>query len=75
MARRVDMSLDRDAIVAAAEEAYALVRRARAADIPGEMTASPVRPDVMQQTGAARADLYVTDEEVLGLLRTAGRRA
>ena len=69
------MSLDRDAIVAAAEEAYALVRRARAADIPGEMTASPVRPDVMQQTRAARANLYVTDEELLGLLRTAGRRA
>lgn len=73
---RVDMSLDRDAIVATAEEAYALVQRARAADIPGEMTASPVRPDVMQQTWAARADLHVTDEEVLGLLRTAsGRRA
>jgi hypothetical protein len=30
----------------------------------------------MQQTWAARADLHVTDEEVLGLLRTAsGRRA
>jgi hypothetical protein len=69
------MSLDRDAIVATAEEAYALVRRARAADIPGGMTVSRVRPDVMQQTRAARADLYVTDEEVLGLLRTPGRRA
>ena len=74
MAPRVDMSLDRDAIVATAEEASALVRRARAADIRGEMTASPVSPDVMQQTWAALADLPVTGEEVLGLLGTAGGR-
>ena len=69
------MSIDRDAIVATAQEAYAPVLRARAAEIPGEMRASPIRPDVTHQTRAARADLYVTDEEVLGLLRTAGRRA
>jgi hypothetical protein len=69
------MSIDRDAIVATAQEAYAPVLRARAAEIPGEMRASPIRPDVTQQTRAARADLYVTDEEVLGLLRNAGRRA
>ena len=70
------MSVDREATVATAEEAYAPVWRARAADIPGEMTANAVRPDAMQRISAARVDLHVTDEEVLGLLRTAsGRRA
>jgi hypothetical protein len=71
---RVDMSLERDAILATAEEAYALVRRARGADSPGEMTASPVRPDAMRQTWAARADLHVIDEELLGVRRTASAR-
>jgi hypothetical protein len=70
MARRVHMSLDREAIVATAEPAYALVWRALAADIPGKV-ASAVRPGVMQQISAARADLHVIDEEVLGSLRTA----
>jgi hypothetical protein len=65
------MSLDREAIVATAEPAYALVWRALAADIPGKVTASAVRPGVMQQISAARVDLHVIDEEVLGSLRTA----
>jgi hypothetical protein len=55
------MSLDREAIVATAERAYALMWRALAADVPG----------VMQQISAARVDLHVTDEEVLGVQRTA----
>jgi hypothetical protein len=65
------MSLDREAIVATAEPAYALVWRALAADIPGKVTASAVCPGVMQQISAARVDLHVIDEEVLGSLRTA----
>jgi hypothetical protein len=65
------MSLDRETIVATAERAYALMRRALAADLPGEVTASAVRPGVMQQISAARVDLRVIDEEVLGSLRTA----
>jgi hypothetical protein len=65
------MSLDREAIVATAERAHALMWRALAADIPGEVPASAVRPGVMQQISAARVDLDVTDEEVLGSLRTA----
>jgi hypothetical protein len=65
------MSLDREAIVATAERAYALMWRALAADIPREVTASAVRPGVMQQISAARVDLQVADEEVLGSPRTA----
>jgi hypothetical protein len=45
--------------------------RALAADIPGEVTASAVRAGVIQQISAARVDLHVIDEEVLGSLRTA----
>jgi hypothetical protein len=65
------MSLDREAIVATVGEVYAHMWRALAADIPGALTASVVCPDVMQQISAARVDPHVTDEEMLGLLRTA----
>jgi hypothetical protein len=64
------MSLDREAIVATAERAYAHVASPSRSD-PGGVTASAVRPGVMQQISAARVDLHVTDEEVLGSLRTA----
>lgn len=62
---------DREAIVATVEETYALMGRALSTDLPGEVTATAVRPDVMEQIAAARVDPYVTDEEMLGLLRTA----
>jgi hypothetical protein len=65
------MSLDREAIAATVGEVYAPMWRALAADIPGALTASVVRPDVMQQISAARVDPQVTDEETLGLLATA----
>jgi hypothetical protein len=66
------MSLDdREAIVATVEETYALMGRALSTDIPGDVTATAVRPEVMQQISTARVDPYVTDEEMLQLLRTA----
>jgi len=70
------MSRDREAIVATAEEAYPLVWRAPAAtrDSPGGVTASAVRPDVMQQISATGVDLHMTDEEVFDLLATASGR-
>jgi hypothetical protein len=64
------MSLDREAIVATAERAYALVWRALAAEIPGAVPPSAVGRGVMQQISAARVDLHVI-EEVLGSLRSA----
>jgi hypothetical protein len=66
------MSLeDREAIVATVEETYALMGRALRTDIPSDVMSSSVRPDVMQQISTAHVDPYVTDEEMLQLLRTA----
>jgi hypothetical protein len=48
--------------------------RALAADTPGEVTASAVRPGEMRQISAARVGVHVTDEEVLGSQRTASGR-
>jgi hypothetical protein len=66
------MSLDdREAIVATVEETYALMGRALSTDIPSDVMRAAVRPEVMQQISTARVDPYVTDEEMLRLLRTA----
>jgi hypothetical protein len=62
---------DREAIVATVEETYALMGRAVATDIPSEVIERSVRPEIMEQIRLARVDPYVTDEEMLGLLREA----
>lgn len=62
---------DREAIVATVEETYALMGRALSTDIPSDVAATAVRPDVMQQISAAAVDQYVTDKEMLQLLRIA----
>jgi hypothetical protein len=66
------MSLaDREAIVATVEETYALMGRALSTDIPAELRTTVVRPEVLEQISQARVDQYVTDREMLRLLRTA----
>jgi len=66
------MSLeDREAIVATVEETYALMGRALSTDVPGAVLQTAVRPEVMQQILAASVQPYVTDGEMLELLRTA----
>jgi hypothetical protein len=66
------MSLeDREAIAATVEETYALMGRALSTDIPGDVMARSVRPEVMEEIARAAVDPYVTDEEMLGLLRRA----
>lgn len=62
---------DREAIVATVEETYALIGRALSTDIPGDVLARAVRPEVIQQISAATIDPYVTDGEMLELLRIA----
>lgn len=62
---------DREAIVATVEETYALMGAALATDIPGQVVAHAVRPEILQRIAEAGADPYVTDEEMLGLLREA----
>jgi hypothetical protein len=62
---------DREAIVATVEETYALMGRAVATDIPSEVIERSVRPEIMQQITSAGENPYVTDEEMLGLLREA----
>src|SRR6266540_2557432 len=62
---------DREAIAATVEETYALVGRALSTDIPSDLLATAVRPEVMREIMEARVDPYVTDEEMLQLLRTA----
>jgi hypothetical protein len=62
---------DREAIVAAVEETYALMGAALATDIPSQVIESAVRPEILQRIAEAGADPYVTDEEMLGLLREA----
>jgi hypothetical protein len=62
---------DREAIVATVEETYALMGRALSTDIPGSVVESAVRPEAMQHIREAQLDPYVTDEEMLGLLREA----
>jgi hypothetical protein len=66
------MSLaDREAIVATVEETFALMGRALSTDIPAELRTTVVRPEVLEQISQARVDQYVTDREMLRLLRTA----
>jgi hypothetical protein len=66
------MSLeDREAIVATVEETYALMGRALSTDVPGGVSDVAVRPDVIERLARARVDPYVTDEEMLALLREA----
>ncbi len=62
---------DREAIVATVEETYALMGRALSTDIPGGVRDIAVRPDVIERIARARVDPYVTDEEMLALLREA----
>src|SRR5438105_12085158 len=66
------MSLeDREAIVATVDETYALMGRALTTDIPSAVVERAMRPEVMQQIRSASVDPYVSDEEMLGLLRMA----
>jgi hypothetical protein len=62
---------DREAIVATVEETYALMGAALTTDIPSQVIEHAVRPEILQQIVSAGADPYVTDEEMLGLLREA----
>jgi len=62
---------DREAIVATVEETYALMGRALAADVAPEVVERSVRPEIIEEIRAARVDSYVSDEEMLGLLREA----
>ena len=45
--------------------------RALTTNVPTNLIANAVRPDVVQQISAASIDPYVTDNEMLQLLRTA----
>ena len=66
------MSLeDREAIVSTVQETYGLMGRALSTDIPSQLLETAIRQDVMQQLKAAKLDPSVSDEEMLGLLRTA----
>jgi hypothetical protein len=62
---------DREAIVATVEETYALMGRALSTDIPSGLMETAVRPEVMQEILRAQTDPYITDQEMLQLLRTA----
>src|SRR4051794_32745903 len=62
---------DREAVVATVEETYALMGRTLSADIPWAVTDIAVRPDVIERIAQAQLDPYVTDEEMLALLREA----
>ncbi|MHB1389820.1 MAG: hypothetical protein ACYCXF_01100 [Thermoleophilia bacterium] len=62
---------DRKAIVATVEETYALMGRALSTDVPGELMETAVRGDVIRQISEASVDPYVTDQEMLDLLRRA----
>jgi hypothetical protein len=66
------MSLDdREAIVATVQETYALMGRALSTEVPSRVMEEARRPRVMEQILMAQADPYVTDEEMLKLLRIA----
>jgi hypothetical protein len=62
---------DREAIVATVDETYALMGRALSTEIPGVVRGVAVRPDVIERIARARVQSYVTDEEMLALLREA----
>jgi hypothetical protein len=62
---------DRKAIVATVEETYALMGRALSTEVPSRLMPNAIRPDVMSQIFVASVDPYVTDEEMLPLLRLA----
>jgi hypothetical protein len=62
---------DREEIVSVVQETYALVGRALSTQIPGDVAQSAVRPEIMQALRDASIDPYVTDPEMLELLRTA----
>jgi hypothetical protein len=62
---------DRRAIVATVEETYALMGRTLSTDIPSPLLEIAVRPTVLGEIQSAQLDPYVTDEEMLVLLRTA----
>jgi hypothetical protein len=66
------MSLeDRQAIVETVEETYALMGRALSTSVPSDVAARAVRPDVIERIAAASVEPYVTDQEMLELLRIA----
>jgi hypothetical protein len=62
---------DREAIVATVEETYALMGRAVGVDLPGEVAGNAVRREVMEQIAIAEVEPYVTDQEMLELMRAA----
>jgi hypothetical protein len=62
---------DREQIVATVQETYALMGRALGTDIPGQIRETALRPEVLQAIIEAELDPYVTDEEMLALLREA----
>lgn len=62
---------EREAIVSAVQETYALTGRALATDVPGTLLERAVRPNIMQQLMAVQIDPLVSDRQMLELLRTA----
>jgi hypothetical protein len=62
---------DREAIVATVEETYALMGRALSTEIPSVVIERAVRPEIIEQIASANLDPYVTDDEMLELLRMA----
>jgi hypothetical protein len=62
---------DREAIVATVEETYALMGRALNTGVPTDLMPTAIRPDVMLRISEADIDPYVTDQEMLELLRAA----
>jgi hypothetical protein len=62
---------DREELVATVEETYALMGRALSTDIPYAVVENAVRRDVLEQLMSAEIDPYVTDAEMLELMRIA----
>jgi hypothetical protein len=62
---------DRRAIVSAVQETYGLTGRALGTEVPSDVIGTAVRPEIMQQLQAASIEPYVTDGEMLDLLREA----
>lgn len=62
---------DRLALVATVQETYALMGRSLSTPIPDQIVERAVRPDTLQQLIEAPLEPYVTDTEMLELLRAA----
>lgn len=62
---------DREELVATVQETYALMGRTLQTQVPNAVLERALRPEVMEQLATAAVDPFVTDEEMLGLLREA----